>query len=109
MFFIVGALHLTLGLNADVLLGAKVPAETLSDPALDSQNRFYGVAFMVSYLSEKLRVAREELLERQKTLARIQTLYANVIASMSSGLVTADSHERVTFLNQAGGIGRPET
>jgi two-component system, NtrC family, sensor histidine kinase PilS len=64
---------------------------------------FYGVAFMVSYLSEKLRVAREELLERQKALARIQTLYANVIASMSSGLATTDSQERVTFLNQAGG------
>jgi two-component system, NtrC family, sensor histidine kinase PilS len=64
---------------------------------------FYGVAFMVSYLSEKLRGAREELAHRQKALSRIQTLYANVIASMSSGLVTADSRERVTFLNQAGG------
>ena len=64
---------------------------------------FYGVAFMLSYLSEKLRGAREELGERQKALSRIQTLYANVIASMSSGLVTADARERVTFLNQAGG------
>ena len=58
---------------------------------------------MVSYLSEKLRGAREELEQRQKALSRIQTLYANVIASMSSGLVTTDSRERVTFLNQAGG------
>ena len=64
---------------------------------------FYGVAFMVSYLSEKLRGTREELDARQKALSRIQTLYANVIASMSSGLVTADSQQRVTFLNQAGG------
>ena len=64
---------------------------------------FYGVAFMVSYLSEKLRGARDELESRQRALARIQTLYANVIASMSSGLVTADSRQRVTFLNQAGG------
>jgi two-component system sensor histidine kinase PilS (NtrC family) len=64
---------------------------------------FYGVAFMVSYLSEKLHTAREELELRQKALSRIQTLYANVIASMSSGLVTADSKQRVTFLNHAGG------
>ena len=64
---------------------------------------FYGVAFMVSYLSEKLRSAREELALRQLALSRIQTLYANVIASMSSGLATADSRQRVTFLNQAGG------
>ena len=47
VFLIVGALHLVLGLNADALLGAKVPTEALSDPALDSQNRFYGVAFTV--------------------------------------------------------------
>ena len=45
VFFIVGALHLVLGLGADVLLGAKLPPEVLADPALDSQNRFYGVAF----------------------------------------------------------------
>lgn len=45
IFFIVGALHLTLGLGAEVLLGANVPREALADPGLDSQNRFYGVAF----------------------------------------------------------------
>lgn len=44
-FLAVGALHLVLGLNADVLLGARLPAATIADPALDSQNRFYGVAF----------------------------------------------------------------
>jgi PAS domain-containing protein len=64
---------------------------------------FYGVAFMVAYLSEKLRAVREELELRRLALSRIQTLYANVIASMSSGLATADSRQRVTFLNQAGG------
>ena len=45
VFFIVGALHLVLGLGADALLGAKVSAEVMTDPALDSQNRFYAVAF----------------------------------------------------------------
>src|SRR5689334_135420 len=45
IIFLVGALHLTLGLGADVLLGAKLSPETIADPALDSQNRFYGVAF----------------------------------------------------------------
>jgi two-component system sensor histidine kinase PilS (NtrC family) len=64
---------------------------------------FYGVAFMVSYLSEKLRAAREELEHRQKALQRLQTLYGNVIASMSSGLLTGDSRGRITFLNRAGG------
>lgn len=45
VFFIVGALHLVLGLGADVLLGARVSAEAMTDPVLDSQNRFYAVAF----------------------------------------------------------------
>ena len=64
---------------------------------------FFGVAFMVAYLSEKLVSAREELVRRQKALARLQHLYANVIGSMSSGLLTTDSRQRVTFLNNPGG------
>ncbi len=45
VFFIVGALHLALGAGAEILLGAKLSVEALADPALDSQNRFYGVSF----------------------------------------------------------------
>ena len=45
VFFGVSALHLVLGLNADALLGADVSAEVASEPSLNSQNRFYGVAF----------------------------------------------------------------
>jgi hypothetical protein len=45
LFVLVGALHLVLGAGADVLLGAKLPAEALADAALNSQNRFYGIAF----------------------------------------------------------------
>lgn len=47
LFLLVAALHLVLGLQAEVLLGAQLPAQVLADPALDSQNRFYGVAFSV--------------------------------------------------------------
>jgi two-component system sensor histidine kinase PilS (NtrC family) len=64
---------------------------------------FLGVAFMIAYLSEKLLSAREELARRQKALSRLQHLYGNVIASMSSGLLTTDSRQRVTFLNAPGG------
>ena len=45
VFPLVGALLLGLGVGADVMLGARLPPEALADPALDSQNRFYGVAF----------------------------------------------------------------
>ena len=45
LFFLAGALHVVLGLGADALLGANVPPSAMNDPALDSQNRFYGAAF----------------------------------------------------------------
>lgn len=48
MVFLVGALHLVLGVRAEVLLGANLPPETLRDATLDSQNRFYGVAFTLN-------------------------------------------------------------
>jgi hypothetical protein len=44
---LVGLLHLVLGPAADAMLGAKISPEVLSDPALDSQNRFYGVSFTI--------------------------------------------------------------
>jgi len=45
VFLVVGAIHLVFGVGADAMLGAKLPTEALTDSALDSQNRFYGVAF----------------------------------------------------------------
>ncbi len=64
---------------------------------------FYGVAFMSSYLSDKLRSARSELDVRQRALQRLQDLHGKVIATMSSGLLTTNSSRRVTFVNRAGG------
>ncbi len=64
---------------------------------------FYGVAYMAAYLSEKLRAAGMELARRQKALHRLQNLHGNVIATMSSGLMTTDSQQRIAFLNRAGG------
>lgn len=45
VFFVVAFLHLCLGAGAEVLLGASLSEAALSDPVLDSQNRFYGVSF----------------------------------------------------------------
>ncbi len=44
-FLLVSGMHLAMGPGADVLLGAQLTLTTVSDPVLDSQNRFYGVAF----------------------------------------------------------------
>ena len=47
VFVLVGCLHLVMGAGADVLLGANIPRSVLHDPVLDSQNRFYAVAFTI--------------------------------------------------------------
>ena len=47
VFFIVAGLHLFMGVNAEVSLGAKLSTSSLVDPVLDSQNRFYGVIFSI--------------------------------------------------------------
>tara|TARA_Y100001934_G_C12031373_1_gene621523 strand:- start:281 stop:706 length:426 start_codon:yes stop_codon:yes gene_type:complete len=45
VFVLVGLIHVVLGVEAELLLGASLPPDVISDPALDSQNRFYGAAF----------------------------------------------------------------
>lgn len=40
-----GSMHIFLGLQADQMMGANVSAQSISDPGLDSQNRFYGATF----------------------------------------------------------------
>ena len=47
LFLLIGALHLTIGPNADVALGANLPLSVIGDPVLDSQNRFFGISFTI--------------------------------------------------------------
>lgn len=43
----ISLLHLGLGLKADGLLGIELPAAVQSNPGLSSQNRFFGVAYVI--------------------------------------------------------------
>ena len=57
VFLVAAGLHLVFGVGAEVLLGAKLSAEAIADPTLNSQDRFYGVAFSLNafilYLASK--------------------------------------------------------
>ena len=44
---LVGLLHIIFGLGADNMLGAGLAPEVVSNPTLDSQNRFYGATFLL--------------------------------------------------------------
>ena len=43
--FVVASMHLLFGPGSEVMLGSAISANSLTDPVIDSQNRFYGVAF----------------------------------------------------------------
>jgi Domain of unknown function (DUF4345) len=47
VFFIVGMMHISMGVYAEASLGAGLSAEALTNATLDSQNRFYGAEFMI--------------------------------------------------------------
>lgn len=46
-FIFAGAIHLVFGVAGEALLGAQLSASSMLDPVLDSQDRFYGTAFML--------------------------------------------------------------
>ncbi|MFP2927904.1 ATP-binding protein [Pyxidicoccus sp. 3LG] len=61
------------------------------------------VAVLAGYLSRQLSAAGGALSAREKDLQRLETLQAQILACMPSGLVTCDARGRVTFVNRAGG------
>ncbi|MFP2906985.1 two-component system sensor histidine kinase NtrB [Pyxidicoccus sp. 3LFB2] len=60
------------------------------------------VAVLAGYLSRQLSAAGGALSAREKDLHRLETLQAQILACMPSGLVTCDVRGRVTFVNRAG-------
>jgi two-component system sensor histidine kinase PilS (NtrC family) len=62
---------------------------------------FYTVAFLTSYLSESLRQTGRRLEEASDYLADLQVLNQTIIASITSGLMTADFEGRINFFNDA--------
>ena len=59
------------------------------------------VAVLAGYLSRQLSAAGGALFAREKDLQRLETLQAQILACMPSGLVTCDSQGHVTFVNHA--------
>lgn len=62
---------------------------------------FVVTAALASYLAELLRSTGERLAEREGDLEAITALHESIVQSLTSGLVTVDRAERVTFLNAA--------
>ena len=94
---------------AGVVLGAHAGLAGLSVPPTRQATFLLGshvlamflVAVLAGYLSRQLSAAGGALSAREKDLQRLETLQAQILAAMPSGLVTCDAEGRVTFVNRA--------
>jgi two-component system sensor histidine kinase PilS (NtrC family) len=62
---------------------------------------YFLVALLSSHLSERLREAGVKLEQRSADLYDLQSLYRDVVANISSGLITLDRNGRIMSFNQA--------
>jgi two-component system, NtrC family, sensor histidine kinase PilS len=96
MYF--GVLHPLESLEFRGRLGT--PAGLVGNVALNAA-AFLATALLVSAASEKLRDARADVERRKAEIARLQSLHASVLTSMSSGVLTTDLSGIVTYANPA--------
>jgi two-component system sensor histidine kinase PilS (NtrC family) len=62
---------------------------------------FYLVAFLSSYLSEQARKSGVELRAKQDDIVKLEALNERIIRSITSGLITLDSQNRILLFNPA--------
>jgi len=79
-----------------------VDLSTLQVKIFASLFGFFAVAYLSSYLSERLRRAGAELREKSGQVASLRAFTENIIQSMRDGLITTDLEGKITELNPAG-------
>ncbi len=62
---------------------------------------FFLVAFLSDHLSESLRKTGKALEKKSADLAKLQSFHENLVQSMNSGLLTAETDGRIVSLNRA--------
>lgn len=60
---------------------------------------FYLVGLLAGYLGEELHTSSRRVREHEMDLRRLSTLHQNIVHSMTSGLLTIDLHNTITFSN----------
>ncbi len=83
------------------LTGVPFSARNALFPLVSHVLALFLVAVLAGYLSRQLSAAGGALSAREKDLHRLETLQAQILACMPSGLVTCDASGNVTFVNQA--------
>ncbi len=106
---------LTAALSAGAIFGALIARAALSDPAgelavgrllyagTSHLGGFLVLGLLGGALADRLRRADTELAQQRNAVAALRALQADIVESISSGLMTTDREGRITFLNPAGG------
>ncbi len=63
---------------------------------------FLLIAILVGYLSERVRITRQELGESAKSLMILKNLHENILQSLTSGVITLDLQGIVISINKMG-------
>lgn len=63
---------------------------------------FLLIAILVGYLSERVRITRQELGESAKSLMILKNLHENILQSLTSGVITLDLQGMVISINKMG-------
>ena len=105
---------LTAALGAGTVFGALIAQAALADAAGDlplGRLLYAGTSHVVGFLAlgllggtlaDRLRRTDTELAQQRDAVAALRALQADIVESISSGLMTTDREGRVTFLNPAG-------
>jgi two-component system, NtrC family, sensor histidine kinase PilS len=62
---------------------------------------FWAVAFLGTYLHQRLRIIEWELQEKIDSVTELKRLNENIVSSIRSGLITTDLHGTITVFNSA--------
>jgi two-component system sensor histidine kinase PilS (NtrC family) len=65
---------------------------------------FFLVALLSSSFSEQLRETKATLTLKERAFERLSDLHTSIVRSITSGIITTDEEERITFVNSAGAI-----
>ncbi len=63
---------------------------------------FFVVALLAGSVAEQLRTARVSLDETKGQFRKLSELHGSIVRSISSGIITTDANDRITFINAAG-------
>ena len=61
---------------------------------------FYAIAFLASYLVDKLRRSDIKLEQNRASLEDLKALHQNIVSSIQSGLITVNQSHQITFFNR---------